>query len=139
MPLGVPIPLAQQLPLELSLTQQALIGLGLIVVFVCSIITANITAKKIAVPEADGLQALLAIVLKNIGFGLSVAVGMQVPAIPPMLFFILGAVVFPVAIYKLVFSSTVPQAIKIWIVVLIVEGLVGVGIVVGILNMGSTP
>jgi hypothetical protein len=121
---------------EISLSQTLLLGIALVLLFPIGVYTIGSMAKRLDVEDPEFTQAVWATVIINLGTGLvsGILIGLGLP-VGLALFIVLVA--FPVTVIKLVYSSTVVQAVLIWIVVGIVEGVCAVALLFGALGLGE--
>ncbi len=121
-----------------TVSQGLLLLIALIAIFGVEVYATGFVAKKLDIFDANYGKALWAALLKNVIFGTAAYLLnnylMQVPEVPSLV--LVGAVT-PVVVYKLVFQSTVGQAIKLWIAVLVVEVAVGFALVYGAMSLGA--
>jgi hypothetical protein len=121
-----------------TVTQGLLLLIAIIAIFGVEVYATGFVAKKLDIFDANYGKALWAALLKNVLFGAAAYLLnnylMQVPEVPTLV--LVGAVT-PVVVYKLVFQSTVGQAIKLWIAVLVVEVAVGFALVYGAMSLGA--
>ncbi len=103
--------------------------LAFLIIFVFDVFVAGFTAKKIENIHAPSYsKAFFATLLKNMMSWAGLAfMGLYLGANPIVVLVVVLALI-PTVVYKLVFSSTMGEALVIAIVVLGVEGLVGMSI-----------
>ena len=128
--------LAQAEP-EISVTQALLLVLAILLIFVTSIVATGFLAKRLSVFDANYGKAAWATVLKYVISATGVAVMSNYLNVGPALAFGVVNVLLPIVIYKLVFQSTVVQAVLLWLAVLAVEVVTAVVLIFGALSLGA--
>ena len=128
--------LAQAEP-EFSVTQALLLVLAILLIFVTSIVATGFLAKKLSVFDANYGTAAWATVLKYVISAIGVAVMSNYLTVGPATSLVIVNVLLPIVIYKLVFQSTVVQAVLLWLGVLAVEVVAAVALIFGALSLGA--
>ncbi|UCG86735.1 MAG: hypothetical protein JSW71_23040 [Gemmatimonadota bacterium] len=140
-PVGSPCPFitTQVTPPPLGVSQSLLLGIAVIALFGVEVFATGLAAKKLDVFDANYGKALWAAVLKNgILAGAAYLLSRYVPESHRIPALILVGTLAPIVVYKLVFESTIAQAVLIWIAVLLVVSVAGIALVYGALSLGAT-
>lgn len=119
-----------------SLSQSLLLSIAVIVLFAVQVYTTGFTARKVNVFDMSYGRALWATVLVNVSSILIQAVLVELLGLSQLLA-VPVLIAAPVFVFKLVFTSTVRQAILIWVAVLAVGVLVSIALVAVALSLGS--
>lgn len=138
LPRGMSLAVVQADSFEPSVSQTLLLGIAVIAIFGLEVFTTGFVARKLRIEDASYGRALWASVLKNVTVAvLAYLSGRYVGAISPEVgLLVLGAVV-PMVMYKLVFESTLGQAVLIWIAVLAIDMIAAVSLLYGALTIGE--
>ncbi len=128
--------LAQAEP-EISVTQAMLLVLAILLIFVTSAFATGFLAKKLSVFDANYGKAAWATVLKYVISATGVAVIGNYLTVGPTTSLVIVNVLLPIVIYKIVFQSTIVQAVLLWLAVLAAEVVAAVALVFGALSLGE--
>ena len=116
----VRVPQPQTPPDATTILATVMLGVG--IVFVLSVITTGLVAKKINnISEPSYSKAFGATFFKNILFWPGFMMGLYVTQMNPIIVFAAAATLIPLVIYKIVFGSMWREAAVIWLVVSIQE------------------
>lgn len=126
-----------QAPAVPTVSQGLLLGIAAVLLFPVSVYATASMAKKVEAPLADYTGAIWATVFKNMALVAGAALLYRYLHLPPLLVLCLVASVFPILIYKRVFSSTLSQATTLWVLVLLIEIVVAICLVVAALGVGA--
>ena len=118
-------------------SQGLLLLIALIALFGVEVYATGFVAKKLDIFDANYGKALWAALLKNVIFGAAAYLPSTYFVIPELPALILLGAVTPVVVYKLVFQSTVRQAVLLWIAVLLVVLVVGFALALGAMSLGA--